>query len=243
MTTQTFAVLAALAITACAGPRFNLNAAPSELTGPGEHALAIVRVHAPWYAPRFMIERKFRAAVPEYEQVAGLETKHFTISDDREFGGVYLWTARGAADAFYTDAWRRGIHERRGVDPDLLVLAAPFVIKGRATIDGDPIGARSVSYDGTETLVLAPAHGDPIERARVLAEAAKDLEGLVRGEAVIDAAGVGFVALWATREYAEAALSRARLAELGLAGARVTYFDAPVLVDASLRRALPLDRR
>jgi hypothetical protein len=235
MTTQTFAVIAALAMAACAGRQFNVHAATSgELTGPGEHAVAIVRVHAPWYAPRFMIARKFRAAVPEYEQVAGLETKHFTISDDREFGGVYLWTSRDAANAFYTDAWRQGIHERRGVDPDLVVLAAPFVIKGRATIDGDPIGARSVSYDGTETLVLAPgAAGDPIERARVLAAAVKELDGLVRGEAVLGAAGVGFVALWATRDYAEAAV--ARLHELGLDGARVTYFDAPVLVDASLR--------
>jgi hypothetical protein len=235
MTTQTFAVVATLAIAGCAGPQFNVHAAASgDLTGPGDHAVAIVRVHAPWYAPRFMIARKFRAAVPEYEQVAGLETKHFTISDDREFGGVYLWTTRSAADAFYTDAWRRGIHERRGVDPDLLVLAAPFVIKGRATIDGDPIGARSLSYDGTETLVLAPAAtGDPIERARVLAAAVKELDGLVRGEAVINPSSVGFVALWATRDYAEAAI--ARLHALGLDDARVTYFDAPVLVDASLR--------
>jgi hypothetical protein len=242
MTTHILAA-AVLAMAACAGPSFNLHAAAAgELTGPGDHTVAIVRVHAPWYAPRFMIARKFRAAVPEYEQVAGLETKHFTISDDREFGGVYLWMTRGAADAFYTDVWRRDIHERRGVDPDLLVLAAPFLIKGRATIDGDPIGARSLSYDGIETLVLAPAAtGDPIERARTLAARVKELDGLVRGEAVIGPVGVGFVALWATRDYAEAAT--ARLHELGLDGARVTYFEAPVLVDASLRRALPSDGR
>ena len=236
MMIQTLAVLAALASAACAGPRFHLRAAPSELAGPGEHAIAIVRIRAPWYAPRFMIARKFRAAVPEYEQIAGLETKHFTISDDREFGGVYLWTARRAADAFYTAAWRRGIHERRGVDPDLLVLDAPFVIKGRATVDGDPLGTRSMSYAGTETLVLAPAIGDPIERARVLAGAVKDLDGLVRGEIVIGAARLGFVALWATRAYAEAAT--AGLHRLGLDGAEVTYFDAPVLVDGSLRAAI-----
>jgi hypothetical protein len=237
MITRTFGLLVACALSACAGPRFNLHAVPSgELAGPGAHALAVVRIHAPWYAPRFVIARKFRASVPEYEQVAGLETKYFTISDAREFGGVYMWTARAAADAFYTDAWRRGIRARRGVDPDLLVLDAPFMIRGRATIEGDPIGSRSVRYAATVTLVLASqATGDPVVRARALADRVKDLAGLVRGSAVIGAGRVGFVALWTSRDSAEAALSTNRLRELGLADAELTFFDAPVLIDASLR--------
>jgi hypothetical protein len=237
MITRTVGLLSALALCACAGPRFNLHAVPSgELAGPGAHALAIVRVRAPWYAPRFVIARKFRASVPEYEQVAGLETKYFTISDDRKFGGVDLWTARAAADAFYTDAWRRGIRARRGVDPDLLVLDAPFVVRGRATIEGDPIGTRSVRYAATATLVLASnATDDPVARAGALAERVKDLDGLVRGSVVIGTGRVGFVALWTSRDCAEAALSPSRLRDLGLADAALTFFDAPVLIDASLR--------
>ena len=217
MTTQTLGVLL---LAACAGPAFELHTASPTLSGPGEHAVAIVRVKAPWYAPRFLIARKFRAAVPEYEAVAGLETKYFTISDDREFGGFYSWTTRAAAAAFYTDAWRRGICERRGTDPDLLVFDAPYVFAGRATIRGKPLGTRSLEYAATATLVLAPT-GDP----RAIADAAKDLEGLVRGEAIVGAAGVGFVALWVNRELAEAALAR-------FTG--VTYFEAPVVMDQEL---------
>jgi hypothetical protein len=236
MTTRTFALCALLAISGCAGPHFNAHAvANGALVGPGTQALAIVRVRAPWYAPRFVIARKFRASVPEYEHVAGLESKYFTISDDREFGGVYMWTARAAADAFYTEQWRRGIRARRGVDPDLLVLDAPFEIRGRATIDGDPIDARGLSFPATVTLVLAPEAGDPVAQAHALADAVKDLEGLIRGRAVIAPGRVGFVALWTSRDRAQAAVSTRGLHELGISGAAVTFFDAPVLIDASLR--------
>jgi hypothetical protein len=232
--------LLALALTACAGPKFALKAAaPADPIGPGAHALAVVRIHAPWYAPRFVIAGRFRDAVPEYEAIAPLETKYFTISDDREFGGIYLWRTRASADSYYDEAWRRGVRERRGVEPDLLVFDAPLLFRGRTTIQGEPLGARSVDYPGTASLVVWAAAAPELDRARRLAAEVKDADGLVRGAAVVAPGKVGFAALWASRDLAEAALCAARRGgieeRLALHDAAVTYFDAPVAIDGSLR--------
>src|SRR5215471_3550615 len=148
-------VVIALALVACSAPKFALRAeAPAPLDGPGAHALAVVRIHAPWYAPRFVIVGRFRDAVPEYEAIAPLETKYFTISDDREYGGIYLWKTRAEAETYYDDAWYRGVRERRGVEPNVVVLDAPILFHGRTTIQAAPIGARSVDYPATATLAL-----------------------------------------------------------------------------------------
>jgi hypothetical protein len=221
------AISIALMIAACAcggGGAFNLHAAPvGGVAGPGDRVVAVVRIPTPWYAPRFMVARRFRAAVPQYEALPELEAKAFTIADDGRFGGIYQWSSRGAADAFYSASWRRDIQQRRGHDPDLVVLDAPFEIRGRAAITGPRLGARSMRYDATATLVLGAAT-DP----HALAQRVAELDGVVSGAAVVDhdSGRVGFVALWATR-----ALARAGVRALGLgADTQVSYFDAPVQI-------------
>jgi hypothetical protein len=78
---------------------------------------------------------------------------------------------------------------------------------------------------------------------RSIAEHVRDLEGLVRGAALTGNAQVGFVALWATRDLAVRAVSPEALAGRergwGLERGEVTFFDAPVLIDASLREPTP----
>jgi hypothetical protein len=234
--------IAVVVTMACAGQRYDLRGTePPAVAGPGSHAVGIVRVESPWYAFRFLIRGKFREAVPEYEAKTALETKAFTISDDGEFGGIYLWSTRRDAERFYSDDWRRSIRERRGVEPKLLVMDAPFVVQGRAVVHGDPLGARSIAYAASATLVLgSPAvPGGEIEAARALAERLKDADGLVRGATLVGSGKIGFVALWATRELAERALARRQpFIQNGdgrLEDATAVLFDAPVLIDASLR--------
>jgi hypothetical protein len=243
-------VAASLLLFGCARPRYDLASSAPSAVGPGSHAVGVVRVQAPWYAPRFVIAGKFRDAVPEYEAKAELETKFFTIADDGRFGGVYFWSTRAAAEGFYTDSWRRGIRERRGVDPDLVVFDAPYLVVGRTVVHGDAIGSRSISYGATVTLVLgkmpvpAASASVPDDATRPLAEALEGVDGLVRGATLVGSGRIGFVALWATRGLAEAAVSGAGPRERGLVASNlvdpeVTFFDAPVLVDASLRAAGP----
>ena len=51
---------------------------------------------------------EFRAAVPVYQKIPGLLRKHLIVTDDGQFGGVYLWRDKAAADQWFNSAW----HER-----------------------------------------------------------------------------------------------------------------------------------
>src|SRR3954463_6535465 len=92
---------AALVLTAaCQSGSYELHARAPAVSATS-YAIGIVRIPAPWYAPRFLIARRFRAAVPAYEALPALVAKLFTITDDRRFGGIYLWRDRAAATAYY----------------------------------------------------------------------------------------------------------------------------------------------
>ncbi len=228
-------VVGLVVLGACGGAVYHApaTATPLVLPEPGTHAVAIVEIPAPWYARTFIIRRKFRGAVPEYERIAGLERKYFTITTDREFGGIYLWQSRAIADAYYDPAWRKRVHDRYGRDAKLVVLAAPFVVEGTTTLDAEPIDAHATAYPAAATFLdlrgvteggeaglrkLAALHGCP--------------PGLVRAYFVIDAPSeLGVVALWASEDLA-AAHSDPRPFTAALGGtARVTRFEAPVLLD------------
>jgi hypothetical protein len=65
----------------------------------------VVSIPIPAGAPRGVIEAGIRKAVPDYRRVPGLLRKYFTIGEG-EFGGVYLFASRAAAQAWFGDAWR-----------------------------------------------------------------------------------------------------------------------------------------
>ncbi|MEO0604707.1 MAG: hypothetical protein AAF211_24960 [Myxococcota bacterium] len=97
---------------------------PVEMVDPSEAPsvepyVTIVRVPAPWYATRGMIVRRMRSAVPEYEALDGLIRKDFVLTDDRQLGGLYRWSSREAADAFFDELWHADIEDRYGVPADL----------------------------------------------------------------------------------------------------------------------------
>jgi hypothetical protein len=241
MMTYTLAALVTALGLGCSSPQYSVRAGtPAPAVGPGPRALGLVRVKAPWYAPRGLIASRFRDAVPEYEALGALERKYFTLSDDRYYGGLYVWQTRADAEGFYTDAWRQKILERRGTEPSLLLLDAPFFLEGRTSLEGAPLGERSLDFPATTTLVLwsVPGTGTEAELASRLAQAPVDAEGFVHGFVVTAPGRVGLMGVWATRQHAEAALTRERLAtqgrEVGATSTEVTYFDAPVLLDAAL---------
>jgi len=210
--------------------------------GPGARAVVVVRVPSPWFAPRFVIRAKFRDALPEYEAIGALEAKYFTISDDGQFGGLYVWASRADAERHFDAAWRADVRKRRGVDADVLVMNAPYVVGGAALPEGEPIGTRSLQFPAWVSVVRWEL-GD---EARV-ASAAESLShatwagpALVRGFVVTGPKFVGVAAVWVTREAAEAAAAEGARATLGAAleatGSSALLFEAPLLVDATLRR-------
>jgi hypothetical protein len=228
--------------TACSQPGYAARP-PAPLAGPGHRAVVVVRVPVPWYAPRSVVRGKFREVLPEYEPLAPLEAKYFTISDDSRFGGVYLWKTRPDAEKHFDAAWHAKVRERRGVDADVVMLDAPYVVEGPALPEGKPTGERAVDFPAWISLV----RWDLAENAEVEAAArtAAGLpwggEALIRGFVVTGPHEVGIAALWATREAAERASTaetRGRLgSSLGARGSSSVLFEAPLLIDASLRQA------
>ena len=240
------ALSGALLSLACASPSYTVRPAPAVVVeSPGARAVVVVRVPVPWYAPRSAVRRRFRDVLSEYEPLAPLEAKYFTISDDGRFGGIYLWKTRGDAEAHFDAAWREGVRRRRGSDADVVILDAPYVIEGRAVPVGTPRGTRSTEVPATASFVRwdLPDTADPAAMARLVATSPWPSEALVRGFVVTGPKTVGVAALWATREAAEQAVStegRAPIAgAIGAPCASVTLFEAPLLVDASIRGALP----
>ena len=72
----------------------------------------------------------FDASQPQYRQIPGLIRKYYTIGDDRQAGGIYLWTSRAAAEAFYSEAWRAAALKRWGKPAAVRYFEVPIVLDG-----------------------------------------------------------------------------------------------------------------
>lgn len=210
-------------------------------TEPGTRAVVIVRVAMPWYAPRFVVRGKFRDVLSEYEEKPTLEAKYFSISDDSRFGGLYLWRSRADAEKHFDAAWFENVRRKRGVEADVVMLTAPYVVEGRARLRGELAGTRSLSFPASASFVtwkLLP-DADVPATARRLAESDLSEPERVRTFVVYERDRVGLVSLFATRDAAERAASEERRAALGKVLSAVSsesvLFETPLLVDGTLR--------
>ena len=236
------ALSASLSATACATApptTTTFGQRPPQISPAGPRAVAIVRVRAPWYAPRFAIRSKFHDVLGEYEALPALQAKYFTITDGGEFGGIYLWDTRADVERHFDAAWHARVKEKRGVDGDVLVMDAPFVVDGPALPHGTATGRRSLDYRAWASFVLwrLPEGRDPAAAAQILA-ARPAPAALIRAFVVTEARGVGLVALWATREGAEGDVTEATRAAvgktIGAGESERILFEAPLLIDATL---------
>ncbi|OYU34243.1 MAG: monooxygenase [Novosphingobium sp. PASSN1] len=91
----------------------------------------LVAVPIPAGMPRDRLAGLFVAAVPDYAKVPGLVRKYFTIGDDNKAGGIYLWSSRAAAEAWYNDAWQAGVLKRWGKPAEIHYFAVPATVDGQ----------------------------------------------------------------------------------------------------------------
>jgi hypothetical protein len=71
----------------------------------------------------------FEASAPNYQNVDGLQRKHFLLADDgRSAGGVYLWDSREQAEALYDDVWRTRLTARYGSEPHVTYYESPVTV-------------------------------------------------------------------------------------------------------------------
>ena len=87
----------------------------------------LVVVKTPPGISRAMIEAGFVKAAPTYKKIPGLLRKIFTVNAT-EFGGMYLWKNRAAAEAWYSPEWHARTNATYGVDPELTYFDSPLQI-------------------------------------------------------------------------------------------------------------------
>lgn len=215
---------------------------PVPLGPPQRHTIAVVRVPAPWWAPGFLITRRFIDSIPEYASAPGLLHKAYTLSDHREFGGVYLWSSRAEAEAWFTPAWHERVRRLRGVDGDVRLLDARHTVETQAPLQGRPLAHHGLETSACVTwLASEPGATLTLEG---LSQVLPLATGLVRSSFVTESDGrLGAVLLFSSRDAARAYWSTARLESVrGVMGPHtLTWFDAPVLLDAAAEQAVSSD--
>jgi heme-degrading monooxygenase HmoA len=220
----------------------NAGQTPSNSSHSADPVVVIVKVAKPWYAPNFLVVRKMRAALPQYQRIPGLTYKIFSLArPGGEFGGIYLWQDRASAEAWFNPAWYRRVKTERGVDADVRMFDAPMMLDN-ISFATDETSVSSVE-DAVVTLVTLPVPaGTAREQTLRGFEAEMAIErrapGLLRRYAIITGEGrFGGAYLWrdeaAAKRWFDAAWLR-KAKELYGREPQVEWFDAPILVPSAL---------
>ena len=199
-------------------PADSAREAPAAAVGPpgATGVVAVVKVPRPWYAPDFLIVRKMREAMPQYRAIPGLRFKAFTFADaGGEFGGIYLWRDRGAAQAWFTPAWYARVRAQRGVDGQVRLFDVTGPVRFASDIDW------AAREQAVATLVVPPSGAEgPDERGALIVYPIRTGEG------------DGRLLIWPDRETAKRTVDAWSRRQGGRPGL-VEWFDAPILMPAN----------
>ena len=97
-----------------------------------EPVAVLVAVPVPRGMAKAQLEALFRQSVPEYAKLPGLVRKYYTIGDDGRAGGIYLWSSRAAAEAWYNDAWKADVQKRWGAPAAVSYFDVPVIVDGQS---------------------------------------------------------------------------------------------------------------
>jgi len=213
-----------------------LSAAGAEALSVPEPVVAFVRVPTPWYAPRWLVERRMRATQAQYAKLPGLVFKAYSFEQaSGDFGGVYWWRERAAAEAWFNPEWFARVKRERGVAGDVRLLAAPLTVDGQA----GPAAASEAASAVVVWVSLPIPKG--VSRQQLLAgfQAAvpryQSIPGLIRKHFTIedDSGRFGGVYLWRDAASCDAwftAAWRDKAKKTYGAEPMVTRFDTPILL-------------
>ena len=197
--------------------------------------VVVVRVAKPWYAPRAAIVGKMRDTVPEYSRLPGLIFKAFSFErESSDFGGLYYWRDRAAADAWFNPAWFERVRKERGSEASVRVFDALVSIDNTA---GGTLADDDSKAVGTlvEIPILA---GVTYERLAGEFKAAvptyQKIPGLLRKHFTVSKEGTfGGVYLWKDEASARAWFNdawHARVVKTYGQDAKMEWFDTPILL-------------
>ena len=90
--------------------------------------VTIVEIPIPSGVSRERLSAAFGAAVPTYQKAVGLMRKHFVVSDNSTFGGVYVWKDEGSAKAWFDTAWFERTRKTYGQDAKIEWFDTPILL-------------------------------------------------------------------------------------------------------------------
>ena len=196
--------------------------------------VAIVKVPAPWYAPKFVIASKMRDTIPQYQKMNGLVFKTFSFArEGGEFGGIYFWQDRAAAQAWFTPEWFARVQKERGSVGQVRYFEA------QVSIDNTPGGTTANAHsEGVATVVEidTPAgisREHLIQEFKLAVPTYQKIPGLMRKHFTIsDTGAFGGIYLWKDEASAQAwfnAAWHARVRSQYGQNAKIQWFDTPIL--------------
>ena len=91
----------------------------------------LVEIPIPAGVSATRLRAEFDAAVASFQKVPGLLRKHFIISSDGNFGGIYLWKDEASARAWFTAAWHAQVVKTYGQDARIEWFDTPILLPSR----------------------------------------------------------------------------------------------------------------
>lgn len=108
-------------------------AAPATAVAQDATTPARVAVVVDIATPAGLADAKIRAVMAQqtaqYAQVPGLVRKYFTIRPGH-FGGIYYWSSKAAADAWFNEAWHARVKATYGTPGDVTYYDVPVAVDG-----------------------------------------------------------------------------------------------------------------
>lgn len=95
-----------------------------------ERVAVVVEVPRPAGLGDAAIRAEMEKLVPKYAQLPGLIRKYFTVTLDH-FGGIYYWSSRASAEAWFNDTWKAGIVKVYGAPATLRYYGVPVAVDGQ----------------------------------------------------------------------------------------------------------------
>ena len=195
----------------------------------------VVKVPAPWYAPRFIVASKMRDTIPQYQTIAGLNFKAYSFAQaDGHYGGIYLWKDLAAAQAWFTPQWFERVQQERGSPAQVRVFEVALALDN--TPGGTPSNRDSTAV-ATIVEIPIPSGVSKDRLTRGFIAAAPDFQkvpGLLRKYYITTGEGrFGGIYLWKDQASAHAWFTPAwqdRMRKEYGHPARVEWFDTPILL-------------
>ncbi len=98
-------------------------------TAPVDRVAVVVSIPTPAKATDAYLRAAMDKSVPQYQAIPGLVRKYFTIGNGT-FGGIYYWTNKAAADAWFNETWYARVKQSYGVPAQVTYFTVPLAIDG-----------------------------------------------------------------------------------------------------------------